>query len=178
MSTYVIGDIQGCYRELRSLLDKINLDPQEDELWLVGDLINRGPDNVAVLDCLMEIPRLIAVLGNHDLHFLAIAGEHMTQKRNDTLDDLLSSPGLPQYVEWLKRLPLIHHDPIKNCVLVHAGLPPQLSLESCLALAGESNPSFRRNEASIFSGRCTATSQTHGTMVWQDSTDCVSSPTT
>ena len=92
MSTYVIGDIQGCYDEFSTLLDLIRFDPAADELWLVGDLINRGPNNLAVMDLIMSLPHVVAVLGNHDLHFVAVALGKQRQMRNDTISDLLNSP--------------------------------------------------------------------------------------
>ncbi|MCS5574081.1 MAG: fructose-bisphosphatase class III, partial [Pseudomonadales bacterium] len=73
MSTYVIGDIQGCYDEFVQLLELVQFDSASDELWLVGDLVNRGPYNVAVMDLIISLPKTVAVLGNHDLHFLAVA---------------------------------------------------------------------------------------------------------
>ena len=73
MSTYVVGDIQGCYNEFVELLEAVHFDASNDTLWLVGDMINRGPNNIATLDLIMSLPNIVAVLGNHDLHFLAIA---------------------------------------------------------------------------------------------------------
>ena len=137
MSTYVIGDIQGCYDEFVQLLQQVQYDSTSDELWLVGDLINRGPDNVAVMDLIMSLPRTVAVLGNHDLHFLAVALGKQRQMRKDTLTDLLNSPRLPDYVEYLLHLPLIHYDRTKDIAMLHAGLPPQLDIETCCRLARE-----------------------------------------
>ncbi len=151
MSTYVIGDIQGCYEEFSRLLDLINLDPGSDELWLVGDLINRGPNNAGVLDLLLQLPNVQAVFGNHDLHFLAVeAGAHKLH-RSDTLDDLLSSPSRADYVAYLRSLPLLHvGGPDNNIVMAHAGLPPQLTLTECLALANEVETCIRSDDAAEF----------------------------
>ena len=137
MSTYVIGDIQGCYDALRRLLDRVNFNDTTDELWLVGDLVNRGHKNTGVMEFITGLDRVTAVLGNHDLHFLAIALGQQSQKRSDTLDDILASPGLDRYIDWLRHLPLIHHDAARNLVMVHAGLPPQLSVPTCMTLARE-----------------------------------------
>jgi bis(5'-nucleosyl)-tetraphosphatase (symmetrical) len=140
MSTYAIGDIQGCFAELTSLLQQVNYDQRTDHLWFVGDLINRGPDNVQALDLIMSLPNVTCVLGNHDLHFLAVACGAQTLNRKDTLSDLLASDRLPEYIEFLRNLPLIHFEtrgPDEQFLLVHAGLPPQLSVEQCLDLAGE-----------------------------------------
>ncbi len=150
MSTYVIGDIQGCFDELQQLLATIRYDPASDDLWLVGDLINRGPQNLEVLELLMGLERVTAVLGNHDLHFLAIARGQQTQKRNDTLDDLLASPKLDAYVDWLRHCPLLHHDAARNLVLVHAGLPPAWSLAQCLARAHEVEYALRADSYQEF----------------------------
>ncbi|MGI9323220.1 MAG: fructose-bisphosphatase class III [Pseudomonadales bacterium] len=73
MSAYALGDLQGCYDELMQLLEQVRFDPAADELWLVGDLVNRGPDNRKVMDLLLSLPNITAVLGNHDLHFMAVA---------------------------------------------------------------------------------------------------------
>ena len=150
MSTYAIGDVQGCYEELRELLEVIDYSPTKDELWFVGDMINRGPQNAEVLDLIMSLPNVRCVLGNHDLHFLAIALKQQTQKRGDTLDDLLCSPKLPAYIEYLCSLPLLHHDTTRNIVLVHAGLPPQMSVSKCLDLAEEVEHVMRTPARTVF----------------------------
>ena len=137
MSTYVIGDIQGCHRTLMRLLEHIGYNGQTDELWLTGDLINRGPANAAVLDFAMADDHVHAILGNHELHFLAIAKGGGRQKRKDTLEDLLSSPRCDDYVEWLKGRPLIHHNPEQQVTMVHAGIPPNWSLRDALDRAAE-----------------------------------------
>lgn len=137
MSAYAIGDIQGCYEELMRLLDLVRFDPAADSLWLVGDLVNRGPDNCEVLDCLLSLPRVTAVLGNHDLHFMAVATGMARPHDDDTLEDLLASPRLDDYLAWLRQLPLLHYDEGAGLLMVHAGLPPQLPLARILALAKE-----------------------------------------
>lgn len=137
MTTFAVGDIQGCYREFRELLDKMMFDPASDELWLVGDLVNRGPDNAATLDFVMSLPHTRIVLGNHDLHFLAVATGHQRQHGSDTLDDVLASPRLIEYIEWIRHLPLIHVDNTLGYVMVHAGLPAIWNIDECLARAAE-----------------------------------------
>ena len=137
MSIYVMGDIQGCRAEFNALLDRVQFDESRDWLWLTGDLINRGPDNLGLMDQLLTMKRIVTVLGNHDLHFLAVARGHGKLRKGDTLADLLSSPRLDEYIEFFRQQPLIHHDASESWVMVHAGLPPQLSLETCLALARE-----------------------------------------
>lgn len=150
MSTYVLGDIQGCYDEFRLLLEAAEFQPSKDQLWLAGDLVNRGPNNKEVLDYLLPLPRVTAVLGNHDLHFMAVASGQAKAHRSDTLDDLLTSPRLADYLAWLRQLPLVHHDPGRNLVLVHAGLPPQLPLAHALALAEEVHAALRGPSSNDF----------------------------
>lgn len=137
MNTYAIGDIQGCRIELELLLKESGYLQSEDHLWFVGDLINRGPDNAGVLDLLMQLPNVTCVLGNHDLHFLAVAMGSQTEKRGDTLSDLLTSKRLDTYIDYLRGLPLIHYDQERDIAMVHAGLPPNLDTYRCLELAGE-----------------------------------------
>ena len=137
MTTYAIGDIQGCADELERLLEKVNYSPASDRLLILGDMINRGPDNVRVLDRLMAAPDVQCVLGNHDLHFLAIARGNGTQKRRDTLDDLLNHPDRETYVDWLLQHPLAHYETEHDVLAVHAGVPPNWSLEEVLALSHE-----------------------------------------
>ncbi len=150
MSTYVIGDIQGCFQELESLLKKVDYVESTDAIWCVGDMINRGPENVAVLELLMSLPNAQCVLGNHDLHFLAIALGRQTQKRGDTLDDLLSQPDLDRYVAYLLEQPLIHYDAASNTAMVHAGIPPQFDIETSLKLAGEVERTLRSGNPGEF----------------------------
>ena len=114
MNRWVIGDIQGCYREFVQLMDRIDFQPGDDELWLVGDLVNRGPDNAAVMDLILDLPGVTCVLGNHDLHFLAIAMGQQTSKRGDTIDDLLASRRLQEYIDFFRHMPLIHRDAKNN----------------------------------------------------------------
>lgn len=137
MSTYVIGDIQGCFDELQSLLAKFAYDQTKDELWFVGDLINRGTKNLETLDFVMSQERAIAVLGNHDLHFLSVATGCHSGTSKDTFNDLLKSKNLSQIVDWLRRRPLIHHDQSSGFTLVHAGIPPIWNLDTCLLRARE-----------------------------------------
>ena len=137
MTTFIVGDVQGCYQELEELLTKCGFEKGNDHLWLVGDLINRGPENVAVLDWIINTPNVTSVLGNHDLHFLAIAIGREKQTKGDTLDDLLESPRRDIYIDYLRNLPLIHTTAGNEKVLVHAGLPPNIDIQSCLSLANE-----------------------------------------
>lgn len=150
MSTYVIGDIQGCSREFRGLIELLPIDWQDDELWLVGDLVNRGPDNAGVLDLVMSLPNVHAVLGNHDLHFLAVESGVQPPGRSDTIDDLLHSDHRADYAEYLRGLPLLHTNETNNIAMAHAGLPPQLSIEKCRQLAAEVQSCLQSTDARDF----------------------------
>lgn len=145
MTTLAIGDIQGCYDEFRTLLDKMQFRKDKDQLWLVGDLVNRGPDNLATMDYIMSLPNVIVVLGNHDLHFLAVAHGLQRTMPGDTIGDLLASPRLDEVVDWLRNLPLIHMDARLGYVMVHAGLPPVWRLDECIAHAREVENVLRRD---------------------------------
>ncbi len=122
MATYAIGDVQGCYESLRYLLEKIDFDHDLDRLWFVGDLVNRGRQSLETLRFVRGLGgRANSVLGNHDLHLLAIFyGGHQT-KKSDTLDDVLQAPDCEQLADWLRTLPLMHED--EERVMVHAGIP-------------------------------------------------------
>ena len=138
MSTYAIGDIQGCLESLQCLLEKVQFDPQKDRLWLVGDLINRGPDSLGTLRFLYSLRDSIEfVLGNHDLHFLAVAYGLRKQSQNDTLQALLDAPDKQQLVDWLIQGKLIHTDETLGFTMVHAGIPPQWSLHEAQMHARE-----------------------------------------
>ena len=136
MSTYAIGDIQGCFEALNLLLEKIQFDPAHDRVWLVGDLINRGPDSLSVLRWAMGLgERAVTVLGNHDLHFLAVAAGHVPAQPSDTLDSLLGAPDRDQLIDWLRRQHLIYAE--GDWLMVHAGLLPQWSAAQALSLGQE-----------------------------------------
>ena len=138
MSTYAIGDLQGCYESLQTLLIKISFNPQTDRLWFVGDLINRGPDSLATLRFLYSIRHSIDfVLGNHDLHFLAVAHGVRKKSMSDTLDELLVAPDKQELIDWLLQGKLLHSDAQLGFTMVHAGIPPQWSLRQAKAYARE-----------------------------------------
>jgi len=138
MATYAIGDIQGCYREFRQLLEKINFQPARDQLWLAGDLVNRGDGSLEVLRYVVELGRSVkVVLGNHDFHLLAVACGLRKTKRSDTLDKLLKAKDAPDLLAWLGEQPLLYHDPELNFVMTHAGIPPIWNLAKAKAVAAE-----------------------------------------
>jgi bis(5'-nucleosyl)-tetraphosphatase (symmetrical) len=133
MRNFVIGDIQGCFTEFMKLLELINFNPETDKLWLAGDMINRGPDSLAVMDFLINHQEsIISVLGNHELHFLAIANNLRHPSRNDSMEELLASPMLPEIIAWLRKTPLIYYNNDFNAVLVHAGIYPHWTLHQAL----------------------------------------------
>jgi len=136
LARYAIGDVQGCHDELEALLSAIDFDPALDQIWLTGDLVNRGPKSLATLRTLKALgPAVIAVLGNHDLHLLAVAEGISRTKHRDTFRDVLEAPDRGELLSWLRHLPLMVAQ--DGWHLVHAGLPPQWSTEHALHLAKE-----------------------------------------
>jgi bis(5'-nucleosyl)-tetraphosphatase (symmetrical) len=136
MATYAIGDVQGCYDELRALLDDLNFDPANDRLWFVGDLVNRGPRSLEVLRFVKHLgDRAVAVLGNHDLHLVVQAEGYGRRNAEDTLDAVLNAPDRDELVAWLRRQPLFHVD--GEFAMVHAGLLPQWTIAQAAALSTE-----------------------------------------
>lgn len=136
MATYAVGDIQGCYTELLRLLEKMCFDPAIDRLWLVGDLVNRGPDSVNVLRLIKSLgDSAITVLGNHDLHLLAVAEGAAKLHRCDTLHDVLDAPDRGELLAWLRVQRLLYVE--GNFVLVHAGLLPSWTVAQAQQLAHE-----------------------------------------
>lgn len=136
MATYAVGDIQGCCAEFRQLLDLMRYDPSADQLWLVGDLVNRGPDSAGVLRLVKSLgDAAITVLGNHDLHLLAVAEGAVEPHRSDTLGDILAAPDRDELLAWLRAQRLLHVE--GNYVLVHAGLLPDWGVARAQQLARE-----------------------------------------
>ena len=138
MATYAIGDIQGCYDELRQLLDKINFKSDCDTLWFTGDLVNRGPKSLETLRFVKSLgDNAITVLGNHDLHLLAIAYTTNIAGKKDTLDKILNAADREELLNWLEQRPLIHTDDASNVSMVHAGIHPDWSIKKAESLAAE-----------------------------------------
>lgn len=142
MSTYVIGDIQGCHRPLLELIARIDAGSAAPELLFAGDLVNRGPDSLAALRTVIGLgERARTVLGNHDLHLLAVSQGIRPAHRSDTLDPILRAPDCQALLDWLRRQPLaILQD---GHLLVHAGVAPQWSAAQTLALAREVETALR-----------------------------------
>ncbi|MFV9997522.1 MAG: bis(5'-nucleosyl)-tetraphosphatase (symmetrical) ApaH [Arsenophonus endosymbiont of Dermacentor nuttalli] len=138
MSTYLIGDIHGCYRELRALLKQVKFDPQKDVLWLTGDLVARGPDSLKVLRYIKALGISVRmVLGNHDLHLIGVYANISHNKPKDKLKKLLVAPDANELVNWLRHQPLLQVDDKKKIVMAHAGITPQWDLATAQMCAKE-----------------------------------------
>jgi len=136
MAIYAVGDLQGCLDPLQQLLDHIAFDPACDRLWLVGDLVNRGPQSLQVLRFVRSLGgAAISVLGNHDLHLVMLAEGYGKPSREDTLQEVLAAPDRDELIAWLRGLPLFHWQ--DGFALVHAGLLPQWSIPQAQSLADE-----------------------------------------
>lgn len=138
MARYAIGDIQGCFKSLKGLLARLSFNPLHDELWFAGDLVNRGPDS---LECVRFIKNLGAsarvVLGNHDLHLLAIHASEQSPKRKDTLLQILQAPDCDELMLWLRQQALMVWDAESDFVMVHAGIPAMWSISEAFKLSQE-----------------------------------------
>src|SRR5260370_40609449 len=125
MSLYAIGDIQGVDTALGVLLEEIEFSVDRDRLWFVGDIVNRGPESLQALRRIRALgDAATVVLGNHDLHLLAVACGVSQVRSGDTLDEILPAPDRGALLDWLLHRPLMHEEPARNLALVHAGLPP------------------------------------------------------
>lgn len=144
MTVYAVGDLQGCLDPLQSLLKKVAFDPASDRLWLVGDLVNRGPQSLETLRFLYSIrDSLVCVLGNHDLHLLAAGHNIERLKKADTLREILEAPDRDELLLWLRQQKLLHYDNERKVALVHAGIPPQWGLKKALTYASEVESALR-----------------------------------
>ncbi|GJM14501.1 MAG: bis(5'-nucleosyl)-tetraphosphatase, symmetrical [Pseudohongiella sp.] len=144
MSNYVVGDLQGCYKPLKKLLKKVKFSPAKDKLWCVGDLVNRGPDSLDTLRFLQDMDDSTElVLGNHDLHFIAIHEGCAPARSKDTLDALLDAKDCQQISDWLRHQPLTHYESVatkagdEDFLMLHAGVAPHWNLQKTLDLAAE-----------------------------------------
>jgi bis(5'-nucleosyl)-tetraphosphatase (symmetrical) len=151
MALYAIGDVQGCDTELGALLQALKFSAERDSVWFVGDLVNRGPDSLKVLRRIRALGDAASViLGNHDLHLLAVAYGGARIRSDDTLEAILAAPDRAALLEWLLERPLLCEDPKLNLCMVHAGLPPQWDLSQARSCAHELEKALRRNPEKLF----------------------------
>ncbi|MCP4188130.1 MAG: symmetrical bis(5'-nucleosyl)-tetraphosphatase [Gammaproteobacteria bacterium] len=151
MAVYAIGDVQGCYDNLCRLLDKINFDDASDSLWFCGDLVNRGPDSLATLRFVKELgEQAVTVLGNHDLHLLAMHHGGQPVAESDTFYAVLNSPDCDELLAWLQSRPLLHFDNNLKMLLVHAGIHPQWSLQQAQHYAAEIEQTLNGPDSQAF----------------------------
>ncbi|MDD5036403.1 MAG: symmetrical bis(5'-nucleosyl)-tetraphosphatase [Methylococcaceae bacterium] len=149
MAIYAIGDVQGCFAELRLLLDEIAFDPDHDRLWFVGDIVNRGPHSLETLRFIKALgPAAVTVLGNHDLHLLAVGFGASKTKHKDTFGAILDAPDRDELLHWLRERPLLHGE--GEFYLLHAGLPPQWDMETAVLCAREVEQVLRKGDATEF----------------------------
>lgn len=153
MANYVVGDIQGCYEPLQRLLTTVDFEPGRDQLWCVGDMINRGPQSLETLRFLHQLgSAFTGVLGNHDLHFLAVKAKANPEGKVKTLQPLLDAPDCPRLFEWVRQLPMAHSQKvrtdsgIRDVLMVHAGIAPDWDRNKTLSLAAEVEHELRSTE--------------------------------
>lgn len=152
MTIYAVGDLQGCIEPLWRLLDRVEFNVDCDRLWLVGDLINRGPDNLKTLNWVYERrDNIIAVLGNHDLHLLAAATGARKPGKSDNFHDILEAQNSDTLLDWLRHRPLAHQE--HGHVMTHAGIPPIWSVTQTMALAAEVESVLRSSNPKRFFDR-------------------------
>jgi bis(5'-nucleosyl)-tetraphosphatase (symmetrical) len=151
MARYVIGDVQGCFDQLQQLLNLIQFDPTQDQLWFCGDLIARGPKSLETLRFVKNLgAAAVTVLGNHDLNFLASLHGYGRVSPADQLDELLQAPDLAELADWLQQQPLIHFDETEQLLLVHAGLAPEWSIDTALKACHAVEQQLRTDPVSLY----------------------------
>lgn len=151
MAIYAIGDIQGCFDALRRLLDDLRFDPEADRLWSVGDLVNRGPQSLETLRFFRGLGEAATVvLGNHDLHLLAVHAGAQPLRPKDSFAELLAAADAGELLHWLRHRPLLHHDAGLGVVLAHAGIAPAWDLATARACAGEVEAVLRGDDHPAF----------------------------
>ena len=157
MATWAIGDVQGCYDELCALLEKMRFNPVKDRLWFVGDLVNRGPGSLQTLRFVKGLgDAAVTVLGNHDLHLVALASGLGRPHEGDTLEAVLMAPDCPEIIDWLRSKPLLHQE--DGYVMVHAGLLPAWTVSKAASLAREveetlQGPQYREFLAQLYGSK-------------------------
>lgn len=149
MSIYAIGDIQGCFDELLKLLEILSYEPDKDQLWFVGDLVNRGPKSLETLRFVKSLGNgAVTVLGNHDLHLLAASCSAEATTRKDTINQVLEAPDRDELIDWLRHCPMFHHNGIFS--MVHAGLPPQWDFKTTQEMAVLVERALRGTDYHVF----------------------------
>lgn len=144
MARWAVGDIQGCGEELTELIKRVGFRSDRDQIWFVGDLVNRGPESLQVLRLVRSLgDSAVTVLGNHDLHLLAVALVQAKIRKSDTLSAVLAAPDREALLEWLLQRPLVHFAPEAGDLLLHAGVVPQWSVDQTLELAAEVQQALR-----------------------------------
>lgn len=165
MSDYIVGDIQGCLTELKKLLKKVNFDAEKDTLWLTGDLVARGPDSLKTLRFIRSLGSSAkTVLGNHDLHLLAVYHGIKKPKASDKIDAILKADDAPILMEWLAQQPLLIKIPKTKAYMSHAGLSPEWSVDKAIKRAQKAEKKLQSKE------RVYWLSQMYGNLPlrWQD----------
>lgn len=151
MAIHAIGDVQGCHDELARLLDALHVDPAADELWFVGDLVNRGPHSPEVLRLVKSLGRAaVVVLGNHDLHLLAFALAGHSRVKDRHLRAVLDAPDAGELLDWLRTRPMAHYRPDLNTLMVHAGVAPAWDPLQTVKLAREVEQALRGEDCAAF----------------------------
>ena len=145
MAIYAIGDLQGCFTAFQRLIDLIRFDPSQDKLWLVGDIVNRGPDSLSLLRYIKQAgDAVIMVLGNHDLHLLMVAAGIAKNHPRDTIQSILDAPDRDELLHWLRQQKLFHSE--SQYAMVHAGLLPSWSISQAGQLAQEVESALRQDD--------------------------------
>ena len=151
MAVYAIGDVQGCYSDLRRLLDHLDFDDTADTLWFCGDLVNRGLESLETLRFVKGLgDAAVTVLGNHDLHLLALYHSGKARPKNDTLFAVLNSHDTDELIAWLQMRPLLHRDKALSKVLVHAGIHPDWPVSQALDYAAEVEQVLQGADCQLF----------------------------
>jgi bis(5'-nucleosyl)-tetraphosphatase (symmetrical) len=152
MARWAIGDVQGCADELIALIARIRFRPDRDQLWFVGDLVNRGPASLKVLRLVRSLGGAArTVLGNHDLHLLAVALAGAKLRKHDTIAEILRAPDCDSLLDWLLQRPLVHHESGHDDLMLHAGVVPQWSVAQTLELAAEVQDALRTDPRALLS---------------------------
>ncbi|QQD19388.1 symmetrical bis(5'-nucleosyl)-tetraphosphatase [Spongiibacter nanhainus] len=151
MTRYAVGDLQGCLTPLKTLLERVNFDPAADQLWLVGDLVARGPDSLDTLRFLYPLRHSLRItLGNHDLHTLSLARSAVDHSPHPTVEALLKAPDCGELMDWLQQQALVHRDPAGDFIMSHAGIPPIWTSAQAVALSGEVQAVLQSPQANAF----------------------------